>query len=93
MSDLKRFFKRHHIEVEDILYIYRRDRKSVVCTRSGGENLPPLSFLKNAVFRRYARCVLRDRQESDHTLLSATAGILRLCAGAGVRKKNCHLLR
>ncbi|MFW5651797.1 MAG: LytTR family transcriptional regulator DNA-binding domain-containing protein [Acetivibrio ethanolgignens] len=37
MPDLERFFKRHHLEIEDILYIYRRDRKSVICSESGEE--------------------------------------------------------
>ena len=37
MPNLERFLKRHHIETEKILYIYHRDRKSVICTQSGEE--------------------------------------------------------
>ena len=34
MPDLKRFLKRRHIEIEDILYIYHRGRSSVICSES-----------------------------------------------------------
>ncbi|MGN0437106.1 MAG: LytTR family transcriptional regulator DNA-binding domain-containing protein [Lachnospiraceae bacterium] len=35
MPDLERFFKRNKIGTEKILYIYHRDRKTVVCSESG----------------------------------------------------------
>lgn len=67
MPDLERFFKRHHIEAENILYIYRSNRKSVVCSESGEEAstttpmqdllafLPEEDFIsisRNAIVRR-----------------------------------------
>ena len=35
MADLERFFLRNKIGTEKILYIYHRDRKTVVCSESG----------------------------------------------------------
>ena len=35
MPDLARFFKRHNIEPERILYVYHKDRKSVICVDPG----------------------------------------------------------
>ena len=35
MPVLERYFKRNHIEIADILYVYRRGRKTVICTKSG----------------------------------------------------------
>lgn len=67
MPDLERFFKRHHIEVESILYIYHSNRRSVVCKVSGEETattipmhellafLPDEDFIsisRNAIVRR-----------------------------------------
>lgn len=37
MADLERFFKRNKIEIEKVLYIYHRDRKTIVCQEPGGE--------------------------------------------------------
>ena len=67
MPDLERFFKRHHIETENILYIYHSNRRSVVCMGSGEEAtttipihellafLPEEEFIsisRNAIVRR-----------------------------------------
>ena len=67
MPDLERFFKRHHIEAENILYIYHSNRRSVVCMGSGEEAtttipmhellafLPEEEFIsisRNAIVRR-----------------------------------------
>ena len=37
MADLQKFFKRNKIEIEKVLYIYHRDRKTIVCQEPGGE--------------------------------------------------------
>ena len=37
MPDLERYFKRHHIDTEDILYIYRLGRKTVICCEDAEE--------------------------------------------------------
>lgn len=37
MPDIKRYFKRHHIDVAHILSAYRHDRKTVICFDSGEE--------------------------------------------------------
>ena len=37
MPDLERYFKRHHIDTEDILYINRLGRKSVICCEDAEE--------------------------------------------------------
>ena len=67
MADLERFFKRNKIEIEKILYIYHRDRKTVVCSDPGREIfssaplqevlafLPEKDFIsisRNAIVRR-----------------------------------------
>lgn len=37
MADLEKFFKRNKIEIEKVLYIYHRDRKTIVCQEPGRE--------------------------------------------------------
>ena len=63
MPDLERFFKRHHIEVENILYIYRRDRNSVVCSASTIPMHELLAFLPEEEFLSISRnaIVRRDK--------------------------------
>ena len=67
MADLEKFFKRNKIETEKILYIYHRDRKTIVCQEPGREAfssaplqeilafLPEEDFIsisRNAIVRR-----------------------------------------
>lgn len=67
MADLERFFKRNKIEIEKVLYIYHRDRKTIVCQELGREAfssaplqevlafLPEEDFIsisRNAIVRR-----------------------------------------
>ena len=67
MADLEKFFKRNKIEIEKVLYIYHRDRKTIVCQEPGREAftstplqeilvfLPDEDFIsisRNAIVRR-----------------------------------------
>ena len=69
MPDLERFFKRHHIDIEDILYIYRCGRRTVICCESAEEAssaIPMhelLAFLPEGEFLSVSRSAIvrRDR--------------------------------
>ncbi len=69
MPDLERYFKRHHIDTDDILYIYRCGRKTVICCESAEEAssaIPMhelLAFLPEGEFLSVSRSAIvrRDR--------------------------------
>lgn len=69
MPDLERYFKRHHIDIEDILYIYRLGRKTVICCESAEDAssaIPMhelLAFLPEEKFLSISRSAIvrRDR--------------------------------
>ena len=69
MLDLARFFKRHHIETDKILYVYHKDRKSVICLDSGDEiecSAPMqelLAFLPKEDFLSISRSTIVRREK------------------------------
>ena len=69
MSNPEKYFQKHHLNTEDILYVYRRDRKTVICCESTEEAASSitmhelLAFLPEEEFISISRnaIVRRDR--------------------------------
>lgn len=72
MADLEKYFKKHQLKTEDILYIYRRNRKTVICCEWGVENVSVipiheiLSFLPKDEFLSIAKGVIVHRNRIVH---------------------------
>lgn len=69
MTDPEKYFKKHKLKAEDILYIYRRNRKTVICCESGEDAVSVipmheiLAFLPEGEFLSITKGVIvhRDR--------------------------------
>lgn len=72
MANLEKYFKKHQLHAEDILYIYRRDRKTVICCESGAEAVSVLpvhellAFLPKDEFLSIAKGVIVHRNRIVH---------------------------
>lgn len=72
MTDLAKYFKKHQLKAEDILYVYRRDRKTVICCESGAEAVSVLpvheilAYLPKDEFLSIAKGVLVHRSRIVH---------------------------
>ena len=72
MTDLNKYFKKHQLKTEDLLYIYRRDRKTVICCDSGVDAVSVipiheiLSFLPQDEFLSIAKGVIVHRNRIVH---------------------------
>lgn len=72
MTDLEKYFKKHQLKAEDILYIYRRNRKTVIYCESGVEAVSViplheiLAFLPKDEFLSIAKSVIVHRNRIVH---------------------------
>lgn len=72
MPNLERFFKRRGIAYSDIMYIYRRDKRTVICCESGEEATCTVpvhdlyDFLPEGQFLSIAKGVLVNRGRIVH---------------------------
>lgn len=72
MYDLEKYFKRHNLKTENILYIYRHNRKTVICRGSGDEDVSVipiheiLAFLPENEFISIAKGVIVRRDKIVH---------------------------
>lgn len=94
MPDLERFFKRHHLDIEDILYIYRRGRKSVICSESAEEAssaIPMhelLAFLPEGDFISISRSAIVRR---DRILNISNDGVYTMSDGKTFKGRTRYL--
>lgn len=94
MPDLERFFKRHHLDIEDILYIYRRGRKSVICSESAEEAssaIPMhelLAFLPEGDFISISRSAIVRR---DRILNISNDGVYTMSDGKTFQGRTRYL--
>lgn len=94
MNDAEKYFKKHNLSTEKILYLYRRDRKTVICFESGKEaasSIPMhemLAFLPEEEFVSIAKGVVVRR---DKILHIANDGVYTMTDGRTFQGRKRYL--
>lgn len=94
MYDLQKYFQKHHLKPENILYIYRRDKKTVICCESGTEELSVIpvheimTFLSEKEFISIAKGVIVRR---DKILHIGDDGVYTMTDGKSFQGRQRHL--
>lgn len=94
MHNIEKYFKKHDIKAEEILYVYRENKKTIICTENGAENtsLIPvheiMDYLPQDKFLSISKGILVHRDRIVHI---SDTGVYNMTDGKSFQGRQRYL--